>query len=86
MYNHHMNGVDRADQLRSYYTTQTKHNKTWKALWHFLLDTTTTNAYKLAYDRLEILAMPAEQRRRFITHKGCHNRYDMHSNLLYIVG
>ena len=45
MYNHFMNGVDIADQLRSYYNTQKSHWKSWKALWHFLLDTTITNAY-----------------------------------------
>ena len=49
MYNHFMGGVDQADQLRSYYTTQHRHNKTWKALWHFLLDTTITNCYKIAH-------------------------------------
>ena len=35
MYNHFMNGVDIADQLRSYYNTQKSHWKSWKALWHF---------------------------------------------------
>ena len=45
MYNHFMNGVDVADQLRSYYNTQKTHWKSWKALWYFLLDTTITNAY-----------------------------------------
>ena len=34
-YNHFMNGVDVADQLRSYYNTQKAHRKTWKPLWHF---------------------------------------------------
>lgn len=47
-YNHFMNGVDQADQLRSYYTTQRIHIKNWKSLWHFLLDTTIVNAYKIA--------------------------------------
>jgi hypothetical protein len=43
-----MNGVDRADQLRSYYNTQRrKCYKTWKPLWHFLLDVATTNSYLL---------------------------------------
>ena len=32
MYNHFMNGVDIADQLRSYYNTQKSHWKSWKAL------------------------------------------------------
>ena len=47
MYNHYMNGVDNADQLRSYYTTQRVHFKSWKPLWHFLLDTTVVNCYKI---------------------------------------
>ena len=47
MYNHFMNGVDVADQLRCYYDTQRVHLKTWKPLWHFLLDTTIVNSYKI---------------------------------------
>ena len=46
-YNHYMGGVDHADQLRSYYNTQRIHLKNWKPLWHFLLDTTITNCFKL---------------------------------------
>ena len=48
-YNHYMNGVDNADQLRCYYSTQKVHFKSWKPLWHFLLDTTITNSYKVAH-------------------------------------
>lgn len=48
-YNHYMNGVDNADQLRCYYSTQKVHLKSWKPLWHFLLDTTITNSYKIAH-------------------------------------
>ena len=47
MYNHYMKGVDNADQLRSYYSTQRVHYKSWKPLWHFLLDTTIVNCYKI---------------------------------------
>ena len=49
MYNHFMNGVDIADQLRSYYNTQKAYWKSWKVLWHFLLDTTITNVYLQAH-------------------------------------
>lgn len=49
MYNHFMNGVDVANQLRSYYNTQRTHFETWKPLWHFLLDVTITNGYKIAH-------------------------------------
>ena len=48
LYNHFMNGVDVADQLRSYYTSQRVHLKNWKPLWHFLLDTTVCNCFKIA--------------------------------------
>ena len=44
-YNHFINGVDIADQLRSYYTTQNPYSKTWKPLWHFLLDTAIVNTF-----------------------------------------
>ena len=49
MYNHFMNGVDLADQLRSYHNAQRAHLKTWKPLWQFLLDTAIVNVYKIAY-------------------------------------
>ena len=58
MYNHYMNGVDNADQLRSYYTTQRVHLKSWKALWHFLLDTTVVNSYKIHHCIPEHLNRP----------------------------
>ena len=47
LYNHFMNDVDVADQLRYYYDTQRVHLKTWKPLWHFLLNTTIVNSYKI---------------------------------------
>ena len=47
-YNHYVGGVDQADQLRSYYTTQRRHVKPWKALWHWLLDMAITNSFKLS--------------------------------------
>ena len=43
-----MKGVDTADQMRSYYTSLKIHRRTWKPLFHFLLNTTVTNAYKLS--------------------------------------
>ena len=46
-YNHYIGGVDQVDQLGSYYNTQKKHLKTWKPLWHFLLDIAITNTYKI---------------------------------------
>lgn len=46
-YNHYMGAVDQADQSRSYFNTQRIHRKTWKPLWHFLLDTTITNCFKI---------------------------------------
>ena len=47
-YNLYMCGVDVADQLRSYYTTQRVHRKTWKPLFYFLFDTIVGNCYKLS--------------------------------------
>ena len=44
-YNHFINGVDLANQLRSYFNTQKTHRKTWKPLWHFLLDIAIINAF-----------------------------------------
>ena len=70
-YNHFMNGVDVADQLRSYYTTQRTHFKTWKPLWHFLLDTTVTNAYKIAHCTLE---RPNSEPWKHLSHRKFRNR------------
>ena len=70
MYNHFMNGVDVADQLRSYYNTQKSHWKSWKALQHFLLDTTITNAYLQAHstpDRLQAEHWTHQTHRSFRT-------------------
>ena len=47
MYNHFMNDVDVIDQLRCYYDTQRIHLKIWKFLWHFLLNITMCNNYKI---------------------------------------
>ena len=47
-YNLYMCGVDIADQLRSYFNTQRTHRKTWKPLFHFLLDTVLGNSYLLS--------------------------------------
>ena len=65
-YNHFMNGVDQADQLRSYYSTQRARRKTWKPLWHFLLDTTITNCYKTRYCTSE---RPYGEGRQHASHK-----------------
>ena len=47
LYNQFMNGVDRADQLRSSYPTGRKAMKWWKYLFHFLLDVCLVNAFVL---------------------------------------
>lgn len=56
-YNHHMGGVDIANQLRASYTTLQERNKRyWKPLFHWLLDIAITNAYLLyraSYSSLE---------------------------------
>lgn len=46
-YNNNMNGVDVADQLRSYYSTQKMTQRTWMALFFWLLDTAIINSYRI---------------------------------------
>jgi Transposase IS4 len=46
-YNHHMNGIDVADQLRSYYNTQQAVRRNWMPLFFWLLDTAIINAYRI---------------------------------------
>ena len=40
-----MNGVDIADQLCSYYSTQLRTYRAWAPIFFWLLDTTIINAY-----------------------------------------
>ena len=47
LYNHYMNGMNVANQLRFYYNTQRSHKKIWFSLWHWLLNVTITNSYKI---------------------------------------
>jgi hypothetical protein len=44
-YNHYMGGVDIADQLRAKFSTQQRGVKPWRALFYWLLDTATINAF-----------------------------------------
>ena len=46
-YNAYMGGVDRGDQLRGYYSCQSRSRKFYKYIFYFLLDTAITNAYIL---------------------------------------
>ena len=46
-YNTSMGGVDRGDQLRGYYSCQSKSHKFYKYIFYFLLDTAVTNVYIL---------------------------------------
>lgn len=47
-YNYYMCGVDITDQLRSYFTTQRIHTRTWKPLFHFLINTVIYNCFLLS--------------------------------------
>ena len=47
MYNEHMGGVDRGDQLRGYYCCRTKSRRFYKYIFYFLLDVAITNAFIL---------------------------------------
>ena len=49
-YNEFMGGVDRGDQLRSYYSCRTKSRKFYKYIFYFLLDVAITNAFVLYKD------------------------------------
>ncbi len=51
MYNHLMNGVDRADQIRTYYRTNRRNYRTWKPLWNYLFQTTVCNAALIWMDQ-----------------------------------
>jgi hypothetical protein len=45
-YNHEMNGVDRANQIRQNYTIYRPQNyRVWRAQWYWILDTAATNSY-----------------------------------------
>jgi hypothetical protein len=46
-YNHYMNGIDIADQLRSYYNTQKITRRNWMPIFFWLLDTAIINAYQI---------------------------------------
>jgi hypothetical protein len=47
-YNSHMGGVDQADQLRGYHTTQITSRRTWMPLFFWLIDTALVNSFILA--------------------------------------
>jgi hypothetical protein len=47
-YNHHMHAVDTADQLRASYNASRRCRRTWKPLFFFQIDQTTTNAFLLS--------------------------------------
>ncbi len=51
MYNHLMNSVDRADQIRTYYRTNQRNYRTWKPLWNYLFQTTICNATLIWMDQ-----------------------------------
>ena len=48
LYNQHMAGVDRGDQLRQYYRVRTKCRKNYKYIFWFLFDVSITNSYILS--------------------------------------
>ena len=47
VYNSHMGGVDRGDQLRGYYNCRTRSRKFYKYIFYFLFDVSITNAFIL---------------------------------------
>jgi hypothetical protein len=64
-YNHHMGGVDIADQLRAGFSTQQRGVKPWRPLFYWLLDTTITNAFRISeHQRKAKLGLGAKDRVR----------------------
>jgi hypothetical protein len=53
-YNHHMGGVDIADQLRCYYDIQLICWRTWWPLFFYAMDTMITNTYIIYCDIPEV--------------------------------
>src|SRR6266850_5854156 len=54
-YNHHMGGIDIANQLRASYTTHCfRQNRYWKPLFLWLLDISIINAYLLSLRPLNL--------------------------------
>ena len=51
LYNHFMNSVDRADQIRTYYRRNRREYRTWRPLWNYLFETTICNAALIWMDR-----------------------------------
>ena len=56
-YNFNMNGVDIADQLRSYYSCKLRSRKWWHSLFWWMVDTAICNAY-VVYKH-HVSSMPA---------------------------
>ena len=48
MYNYFINSINIANQMQLYYTSLKIYCCTWKPLFHFLLDITVINTYKLS--------------------------------------
>ena len=62
-YNHHMGGVNIADQLRASFSTQQRGVKPWKPLFYWLLDTTIINAFCISeHQRKAKLAVGAKDK------------------------
>jgi hypothetical protein len=47
-YNHSMNGVNLMDQSRNAFQSLRKCFRTWKPRWHFFLDATSSNCFRLS--------------------------------------
>jgi Transposase IS4 len=61
-YNHHMGGVDIADQLRAKFANWPRGVKPWKPLFYWLLGTSMTNAYILwNYERKARLGLAKDK-------------------------
>ena len=76
-YNHYMGGVDRGDQLLSYYGFAHRTRKWWRRVFFFLLDTAVVNSYILYTEE-----HPNKKKR--MTHEQF--RIELANNLLSLAG
>jgi len=60
-YNHHMGGVDLANQYRAAYETHRSTFRSWWPIFFWLIDAAIVNAYRIQHIRLEELNTPKKE-------------------------
>ncbi|EDN06766.1 predicted protein [Histoplasma mississippiense (nom. inval.)] len=59
-YNHHMNGVDLANQYQAAYTSHRVTYQTWLPIFYWLIDAAAVNAYRFQYIYMKQQGVPAK--------------------------